>query len=222
MRPAKLCLALALAWAACLPAAARDYSALQAEFWVDLDPMGKDGPRRVSREEAYKDLLEEARFVFSGMIYGFSFSYRPSDAARSSAERFELKPAGQIPWGDGDFEFREFRSDDGTLYLRIRYFPKEAEIRLLEAWADNRFFDAGGTGFGSYYAGNAGRADSIRESCKDAARTVARGLTRNKPSEVQGSLVFSGVPRTLVKAGQYRTECRVRVKMDDIEQYRNF
>ncbi|MFQ3621364.1 MAG: hypothetical protein SNJ78_10540, partial [Spirochaetales bacterium] len=48
--------------------------------------------RSIEKEELYERILEEARYVFSGMVYGFVFSYTPSDKARRVEEEFLLEP----------------------------------------------------------------------------------------------------------------------------------
>lgn len=202
---------------------ARDLTSLQAEVWIDLEPMGKNGPNPdKTREDSIHDLLEEARVIFSGMIYGFDFEYRPSDVARKAAEKFVITPVAMVPWGDTGLEYRESRIAEGSIYLRVRYFPKEIEKARLEAWSSATMQDAAGTGFASYFEGTPARVKSIMESCKDAIRTCARGFTHNKPSLVQGKLVLSAVPRIVVISGQFRTDVRVRIDMQEIDGYLNY
>ncbi|MEW5816327.1 MAG: hypothetical protein AB1798_13130, partial [Spirochaetota bacterium] len=71
------------------------------EFWCELDPMVRMGDTYpLTREAALKQILEEAQFVFSGMMYGFKFQYTPSDKTRRVDEIYFVEPVSQIPWGD--------------------------------------------------------------------------------------------------------------------------
>jgi len=127
-----------------------------------------------------------------------------------------------IPWGDPGFEYRETRSDTSSIYIRVRYLTKPAEMSRLEAWVSADLQDAAGTGFASYYEGTPARLKSITDSCKAAVRNCVRGMTHNKPSEIQGRLIFSDVPQIGVFSGKFRTETRVRLDIRDIQAYRNY
>ena len=202
---------------------ARDLTSLQAEVWIDLEPMGINGPNPdISREDSIHALLDEALAIFSGMIYGFEFEYRPSDIARKVDEKFTITPIAMIPWGDPGLEYRESRNDENSVYLRVRYLPKEMELVRLEAWVSAQMQDSAGTGVASYFEGTPARLKSIMEACKSAIRSCARGLSHNKPAWVVGKLVLSDIPRTVVIAGQFRTDVHVRIDMQEIFGYKTY
>ncbi|HAK46501.1 MAG TPA: hypothetical protein DCO79_11365, partial [Spirochaeta sp.] len=51
----------------------------KGNFFVMLEPAGPFEPDVYDEDKALKQLLDEARYVFSGMIYGFEFDYIPKD-----------------------------------------------------------------------------------------------------------------------------------------------
>ncbi len=202
---------------------ARDLTSLQAEFWLDFQPMGKDAPMAAPRkEEAINNLLEEARMVFSAMIYGYDFSYRPSDLTRQATESFVMTISGEIPKGDPDMEFREVRHDDSSLYLRVRYLTKSFEISRLEAWSNTHNLDAGGSGKASYFLGLKGKSLAFEDGCKEAIRAYARSLVLNKPAMIDGHFILLAPPRLQVISGQYVATCRLKLQITTMEAYKTY
>jgi hypothetical protein len=205
------------------PLNARDFTSLQGEFWLDFQPMGKDGPQApLSADEATRTLLEEARTVYSAIIYGYDFSWRPADPSRKAVDSFTMTPAGAIPWGDPDMEFRETRRDESSLYLRVRYLVKPFEQARLEAWTRNDRTDASGTGTASYFDGPSGKLKAFSEACKAAIRDMARGVALNRPSMVTGRFVVSEMPRVIVRSGLYQYTVRLKLQLDGIDSYRSY
>ena len=99
---------------------------LYSSFWFEREPRPleeyQDGPR--SREDAVREMLTEARFVFSGMIYGFSFRYTPGDRKRDIEDLFELIPVAEISWGDSRVSVLETREENNTVYAKLVYRPR--------------------------------------------------------------------------------------------------
>jgi hypothetical protein len=201
----------------------KDFTSLQGEFWLDFQPMGKDGPQApLSADGATTALLTEARTVFSAIIYGYDFSWRPADPVRKAEDAFTMTPAGAIAWGDPDMEFRETRRDESSLYLRVRYLVKPHEQARLEAWSRNVRADAAGTGMASYFDGPDGKLKAFMEACKSAIRETARGVTLNRPSMVSGRFVVAEMPRVIVRSGTYQYTVRLKLQLDGIDAYRSY
>ncbi len=199
---------------------AQDFSSLQAEVWLDFEPMGADGPLpRPTNEEASRVLLEEARLLFSGMIYGYSFSYVPSDTVRQVGEQFDLKVLATIPWGDSRLEYRQTRADESSVYLRVRYFPSKIEQTRLKNWNSNRIPDYQARGEASYFDGPKSKLKALDQGIKEAVRNLARGIIRNKPAELRGLAVLAGIPRFAVIGGNYVADVRVFIRLEESYKY---
>ena len=117
---------------------------LRAEFPVDLvsppsvlafgDVPDPGYVARVPDGEAAAALLAEARWTFSGMIWGFSYSYTPSDRARSIDERFELAPLA--PEASAAMAPRAVaaRLDGTVLYATVEFYPDASQRAELTSW----------------------------------------------------------------------------------------
>ena len=92
-----LCLILSSGFQA---SALDDEPLLAGEFWVELSPFVEtEEEYPLPEDKAYRRLLEEASFVFSGMIYGFDFTYTPFDKSRKVDEIFYSRTGGGYPLG---------------------------------------------------------------------------------------------------------------------------
>ena len=95
------------------------------------------GPYPIPVDAAEKKLLEEGRVLFSGMIYGWTFTYIPGDKARQVQESFVLTPVAEIPWGSPRLAVRETEVADAKLWARMSYALNEDESRRRAAWESN-------------------------------------------------------------------------------------
>ena len=75
---------------------AQEYPPVEADIWIELDSAAGDLDP-VAFTEARKLADAEARFLLSGMVYGYTFSYRPLDRERGIGEEFILEPTSLIP-----------------------------------------------------------------------------------------------------------------------------
>ena len=203
------------------PASAlEDDPLLAGEFWVEISPfIETEEEYPLPEDKAYKRLLEEASFVFSGMIYGFDFTYTPFDKSRKVDEIFTLEPVAVIPWGDSRLSVVETRAESNRLYALIRYVPEEHQLRWLRMMNSNIYPRATGRGRASLFGGPVEKYTALRAAAKEAIRGYLRARIFNKPREVLGKLVFSEIPHVIIDAGEYVAVTRIRIDIDEIILY---
>ncbi|MCL1818349.1 MAG: hypothetical protein FWG35_05405 [Spirochaetaceae bacterium] len=215
----------------CVPAGAQ--TILNEEFWADLEPLapgvqavsGAGGlfdfpaPHSVSVDTALERILEEARYVFSGMIFGFTFSYTPSDRSRNIPEEFSLEPAFQIPLGDPALFVHQTRREGSRVYARLRYSLREFQETWYTGTLSNMMGSCAGLGEAPIFAGYQEKITAVRNSVKNAVREYARGRIDNKPRRITGVAFLNAAPRLEIVSGAFRAASSVRLKIDDVVTY---
>jgi hypothetical protein len=216
------------------PLSAGAQTILNEEFWADTQPLVPDAeavfpgetapadfpaPAGVSIQTALTRILEEARYVFSGMIFGFTFSYAPPDRARNIPEEFTLQPAFQVSWSDPGLFVRETRREGSRVYARLRYSLHEFQETWYGGTVSNVINSSAGVGEASFFAGYKEKITAIQNSVKNAVREYARGRIDNKPRKVTGIVFLNGAPRIEVISGVYRALSSVRLKIDGVVSY---
>ena len=194
---------------------------LFVDTWCELAPfvrIGEDYP--LSREKASEILLEEARVAISGMIYGFSFSYTPSDAARKVEDRFELSPLAEIPWGSPRLVVLDTGTEETRMSARIVYSLTDQEAARRAAWGSNTVAQATGSGEAGIMGGPGERLTSLKEAVKNAVREHLRSRIYNKPREVSGEVLLWEGPETARRSGAYVTRVKIRLRVGEIVPYR--
>ncbi|MBN1647333.1 MAG: hypothetical protein JW874_04805 [Spirochaetales bacterium] len=196
---------------------------LSGEFWAPyavVTPEFDVKPPDV--QEMIAQLLDEMCFVFGGMIYGFSFSYVPSDVQRSVAEVFELEPLGEIRKGDRNMEVYQTRIAKPRVYARTRYTLHDFQYTWLEYWNSTTFPSTDGKGEAGFILG----VEQKIEACKAAIREAVRGYLRkrihNKPKKVIGYVRMDEVPYIIINAGKYLARVRVSLDIHEIEEYETY
>lgn len=194
---------------------------LVEEFWCELDPFVREADvYPLSKEEISRRLLEEARFVFSGMIYGFSFSYTPLDRARGVKEEFYLSPHAEIPWGDPDLVVLDSGVQGDRFCARIRYTVKLFQERWISGWESATLPIVSGIGVGKVSSGYTEKLASYRDAIREAVRGDQRLKIPNKPREIRGDVVLVSAPYCIVDAGTYTSRLQVKIRISEIVPYR--
>jgi hypothetical protein len=195
---------------------------LNEEFWAELQPLVTQGERNLTMDTAVKRVLEEGRYVFSGMVYGFSFSYTPLDRSRNIEEEFELKPHGEIQRGDPNLAVHETRMEGSRVYVRLRYTLRDFQEKWYQGMRSNILRASSGTGDASYYEGYGEKITAIRNAVLNAVREHARTRVDNKPKKITGAVTLDGAPRIMILSGVYRAVCSVKLILDEVVPYRVF
>jgi len=172
--------------------------------------------------EKIKEVLEEAVFVYSGMIYGFNFSYTPGDIRRGVDEIFEITPEAVIRAGDPALSARKTRREGAKTYIQIEYRCEDSQWNWISYWRSSTFPLAGGTAEGSAMPGIGGRKEAVNASVKEIIRSFMRGRIHNKPRSISGSFVFEEPPVITYMAGLYSASVKIRLEIRDIESYTVF
>lgn len=217
------------------------------EFWAQLEPMvggvlSLSGPNAASpaspnlgaglgtvpeappasMHQAITEVLKEAQYVYSGMIYGFSFSYTPVDPARGIPGSFSVKPIAEIKWGDPHLRVLDTRVDNGRLTARILYTMVPFQETWTQGWDSNVFPSATGRGTSRYFLSYDQKMASYKDAMKEAIRGYLRQRIFNRPRKVVGQFVLRGSPQTIIDAGRYVTTVSLKLRINKVVPYRVF
>jgi hypothetical protein len=217
-------LALTIGASASAPAAAQASAAkevLRAEFWADLEPVANVGDEwPVSAQTARKRILEEAAWVYGGMIWGFEFRYTPYDKTRAIPERFDIEPIGglapeTLSFGSGakPSSMNEYRS-------YVEYRPEPSLVSLMAGYAMDPWKGCQGIGKADMNLGLKGRRAAYEDGLRAAARSLLQGTEPNKPRLVRGRVVFDRPTSMSIQGGYYTTQLRARLMVIEVLPYK--
>jgi hypothetical protein len=191
--------------------------------WVELEPLVRiEAEYPIPVETARLRLLEEARVLVSGMVYGWTFVYTPSDRERRVEEVFALTPVAQVSWGSPRLSARESELVDTRLYARISYTMTPEEQARRESWASSAEALSTGRGTGDLFLGPAGKTAALAAAIREAVRNHLNSRVLNKPREIRGEVVLWDDPQTIVRPGSYITTAHVKLRVSEIVPYRIF
>lgn len=196
---------------------------LEGEFFAEMEPViPGEVEYPIPQEELILRFLEEARFIYSGMLYGFSFTYVPPDSKREVEEFFELLPIYEIPSGDDNMEIRSTRVVEGVLYAIIRYYLEDFQIDRLKSWSTNMIPVTQGRGEGNMLLGYQQRIEALKEGLKLGIKAYVQEREFNKPKKISGELLLAESPLIMSGSGMYTAEVKFRLRIENISRYREF
>ncbi len=197
---------------------------LQAPIWVYLETV----PGSLTTEEIaaklppIQELDEIARFIMAGMLYGWNFSYTPSDKTRKVAEFFTLTPIGTISRGDNRMVLAGTKPDYPRLSTWAQYTLDDSLSRWSSYWSSVMFKSANGRGRGERSDEVAGISAAYTDAVRDAVREYARKLEKNKPKEIRGEVLLREGARLFADEGQFVADIKVLVNLQEVVPYRTF
>lgn len=196
---------------------------IDLDLWTEVtdtipSPEADESPY-LEKNEIYRRTLEDAVWIISGMIYGFTVTYTPLDISREVGEYLVVNPIATIAWGDDKLEVVDTWFKNEKLSMQVRYYPDNIQITRLKLWESNIFPDAEGTGVVSIFSGYYGRVESIKEGIKVAIRNYLRIRDTNKPREITCKVLITAPPYTILDAGGYRSKVKITIKFTEIIPY---
>jgi hypothetical protein len=226
-------LALALASAGIALAAQEENAPLlRAEFWIEREPVSSPSePWPVPLDEARRRLLDEAAWVYSGMVWGFDFEYAPYDKTRGIAESFRPSPIESLSAADPALKAERLAPSrtrympsgslgpEGELSAYVEYRPGEAEARLMAAYSREPWVRSQGIGRADIVKGWRGRRAAYEDALRVAVREYLRSIEPNKPRGAKGRVVFERPPSIAVRDGFYLVQASARIEVLELKAY---
>lgn len=200
---------------------------LQGEMWMPFQAITPgELERRVPDQEKLDALLEEMQTVFSGMVYGWSFTYRPVDPTRNVADFLDVVPLGRIVGSTGDPATARAmavstRTDEsnGVLTVLFRYAMPPFEAARRQAWASFNLDQAAGIGRARVTDRLESRLEALRQAIKEAVRNLLRPKYLNRPQEIRGEALLRQVPLYSIQSGQYVCNAKFQVRIVSVREY---
>jgi hypothetical protein len=200
------------------------FELLTIEVWCELEPpvREQDTDYPLSKRKAAEHILNEARFIISGMIYGFNFSYVPFDKSRNVSEQFEINPIAEIPWGDKNLKIIDSEMRNKKLFAKVQYELEEFQISRRNAWLSNAIPSATGRGQGNLFKSFSEKIISYEQAIKNAIRNLLRPQHFNKPRQIRGQALIEEAPHIYITSGTYVSQLKVKLQISEIVPYSVF
>jgi hypothetical protein len=197
---------------------------IRGEVYADMEPIyigHVDSEYPLDIPAVGRRALEEAAFLFSGMIYGWSFHYEVGERARGIAEILELEPVATIPFGDPRLQVTDTQIEDMRLRIWADYHLSDAQQRNMRVWRTGTVRNAQASGYGpevidEYPGWLQLKKAALEDAAKSALRTMLRGSERNRPKEASGFISLSAFPRFFIDSGRWAASARFRVQIEEI------
>jgi hypothetical protein len=207
----------------------RDLPVFNNEFWFYAEnspafqgvEKNQDEQKEKSNKKI-KELLDEAVFVYSGMIYGFTFTYTPSDLKRGVKEEFSIVPTATIQYGDPAMSVKSTRGENAKTFVRLEYRCQGHHQPWLDYWSSSTFPVIAGSGTSFVNEGAASRIEAMEQAVKESIRNYMRERIHNKPKSISGNFVFKEVPVLTQTAGLYTASVKIKLDVVNIETYNVF
>jgi len=196
---------------------------LRAEFWTDLDLPPHEGESYPLPDSvAASRVLDEAAWVFSGMIEGFAFDWKPENKGRQIKDSFVLTPASAIAQGDPRLVPGPTTKSSSRLGAWIDFRPDDSDRLFLESTRSPEWKSAQGVGAFSRSGGWKGRREAYVAAARAALESWEREAEPQRPDEVKGRLVFATAPSVFVEENAWVVRARVRIEILETRRWSLF
>ena len=182
--------------------------------YFDMD-MEANNNEFKTEEDFVDDIIE----IVSGMIYGWTFQYTPSDIKREISEEFILKPIAVIKKGDPGMNFRDNWVKDHIMYQNIVYRLADFQKKYIRSWSTALIPDSYGEGESSIHKID-GKSISLREAIKDSIKREFQSRGKDKPRSINGQILLKENPRLFINSGIYHTQVETFILYKNIRDFK--
>ena len=168
-----------------------------------------------------KSMKKVAPFLVQGMVYGWEFSYTPSDKTRGVEEYFEFYPIQPLS-PDDKITYSSPWLTENKLNAWIDYTRTDNQIQNYYLWSTIQNKTISGKGYGSIEKGFEGITDACSDCIKNAVRDYYQKIIKNKPKEITGSVLVRDLPMLGVDAGRYVVQLDFFLESGKIIEYSKF
>ena len=144
-----------------------------------------------------------APFIISGMVYGWNFVYVPYDKARGVEEYLEVTEIVSSDVIKSGIKYTSPWISDNNLNCWVEYVRTDSQVQTYNLWKSIQNPVIGGIGYASVEKGFEGIEEAAREALKDAIRNYYRKVIKNKPKEINGSVLIRDFPTLGITSGRY-------------------
>lgn len=204
-----------------------DTPKLRVKIWslYDQEPSLNDVPK--DNESLFlpseRNLKKIGPFLLQGMIYGWNFTYTPSDKLRQVEENFEFSPISSISVDDPNINWDSPVISDSRITIWLEYERTDSMMSLRNYWHSIQFPRITGIGQSKITLGIESIEIAVSEAAKNAIRNYAQGVSKNKPKLITGSILLKDEnPTIYIKSGYYTADLDFFLHVDTIEQYSHY
>lgn len=197
---------------------------VRAPIWVFLEPQPgvMDNDEQGTRMPPLKALTAVSKTIMEGMVYGWKFSYTPSDKRRGITEEFELIPLKPILENDTRLSVTDLRVRYPYLYCWAEYrVTAAASLHRIE-WIHINYGRAKGSGSAERKKEIEGVRQAYRNAAQCAIRSYLRKNIKNKPKTIIGEMLIKDNPRLFVSGGMFTAELTVYLHIKEVIPYEVF
>ena len=197
---------------------------IRLPLWAELDAYpgleASGGKDEGQFDFPISQIHKIAPFIINGMVYGWNFVYVPYDKARGVEEYLEITEIVSADVIRSGITYVSPWISENTLNCWAEYERTDSQIQSYNLWASIQNPVIGGIGYGSVEKGFEGIEEAARESLKDAIRNYYRKTIKNKPKEINGSVLIRKFPTLGIDAGRYVINLDFFLECGKIIEYR--
>ena len=171
-------------------------------------------------------IKEMVPFLLEGLVYGWNFTYTPSDKTRAVEEFFEITPVRAPSTSSGtttfDIKYSSVWIENNRFNCWIDYTRTPHEVQTYNLWASIQNPTIQGRGYGDLSLGFEGIKLAAQDALKNAVRSYYRNTIKNKPKEITGRVLMRKTPLLGIDNGQYVINLDFFLECGTILEYTNF
>ena len=200
-------------------------------IWAEVDayPGTEAAAADVEKEEfsyPIARIKETVPFLIEGLVYGWKFTYVPSDKARGVEEYFEIEPVQKLADGQkndgGTIEYSSVWIENNRFNCWVDFTRTDHQVQIYNLWSSIQNPTIQGRGYGDLSKGFEGIKEAAQDALKNAVRDYYRNLVKNKPKEITGSVLLRKTPLLGIDSGRYVINLDFFLEWGTIEEYTQF
>ncbi len=201
---------------------------LRFPIWFVMEEAPSISTRLDENESIFTPAADGIRalspFFVEALVYGWDFTYTPSDNTRGVSEYFEIVSIITIENDDENLRYTDaiIADEESVVESWVEYDLTKRMVYERHRWHTGGYPSIAGRGESSVFEGVEGVMLACEEAAKNAIRNYARDVVKNKPKEITGKILLTDFPIYSIDAGKYVADLDFFLNVSKIVEYTIF
>jgi hypothetical protein len=173
--------------------------------------------KEYSKEDAVTYAKKEISEFLSGMVYGYSFTYKIENKLNHSEGYFEIAALAVIKDIEKNTRLTQFEESKTALRFQALYRLTEDQKSYLKGFQSSLAKFSKGEAKKNMLGEWGIRLETYKEALKSAILNEAKSKIRARPLYIKGKILLKNSPKISLISGEWRTQVETHIIITDIQ-----
>lgn len=173
---------------------------------------------KANDKELHESALKDALYYISGVIYGYTYEYKPPFKPLNIKEYFNIVPRVILSAKDIEIYLKEQWKDSNKIYFRFGFKLNEKQDAAYKVWSASNFKEIKSEGQAALAKDPQGK-DAFLNGVKECVLKYLKTKLAYRPSRAEGYLSLLSFPKIFLRGQDIFASVLIKINTNRIDGY---